>query len=128
MRLNDPINIKCFYFLRNYRVQLIALSANPEYSDSPKSNALFISTSIHSPRQTEAMDDWTLADDQDIPVKVTQITESSIHLDWSHFLEIDGISGYKIQWSSVAQPAVSLETEKRLLVFISIFRYFSAIT
>ena len=58
------------------------------------------------------MDDWTLADDQDIPVKVTQITESSIHLDWSHFLEIDGISGYKIQWSSVAQPAVSLETEK----------------
>lgn len=90
---------------RNYRIQLVALSANPEYSDSPKSNALFISTSIHSPRQTEAMDDWTLADDQDIPVKVTQITDSSIHLDWSNFLEIDGISGYKIQWSSVAQPA-----------------------
>lgn len=53
------------------------------------------------------MDDWALADDQDIPVKVTQITDSSIHLDWSTFLEIDGISAYKIQWSSVAQPAVS---------------------
>lgn len=54
------------------------------------------------------MDDWALADDQDIPVKVTQITDSSIHLDWSNFLEIDGISAYKIQWSSVAQPAVSV--------------------
>ena len=97
-----------YHFLhRNYRVQLVALSANPEYSDSPKSNALFISTSIQSPGQTEAMNEWISEDDQDIPVKVTQITDSSIHLDWSNFLEIDGISSYKIQWSSVAQPAVS---------------------
>ncbi|XP_063446523.1 uncharacterized protein LOC134726026 isoform X8 [Mytilus trossulus] len=90
---------------RNYRVQLIALSTNPEYSDSPKSNALFISTNINSPGPTRGNDDWKMDDDQDIPVTVTNITDSSIHLDWSNFLEIDGITGYKIQWSSVAQPA-----------------------
>lgn len=84
------------------------MSANPEYSDSPKSNALFISTNINSPGPTRGNDDWKMDDDQDIPVTVTNITDSSIHLDWSNFLEIDGITGYKIQWSSVAQPAVSL--------------------
>jgi hypothetical protein len=84
----------------------VALSANPEYSDSGKSNTLSINTSLHSPREGEALDEMTYTDDHDIPVKVTKVSETSIHLDWSNFLETDGIGCYKIQWSSVAQPAV----------------------
>ncbi|XP_052779768.1 uncharacterized protein LOC128217013 isoform X4 [Mya arenaria] len=94
---------------RFYKVNLVALSANPEYSDSGKSNTLSINTSLHSPREGE--EDMTFADDLDIPVKVTKVTETSISLDWSHFLETEEVGCYKIQWSSVAQPA---EREVRL--------------
>lgn len=50
-----------------------------------------------------------MREDQDmIPVKVIAVTETSIQLDWSNFLETEGVAGYKIQWSSVAQPAVCI--------------------
>lgn len=97
--------MSCF---RYYKVNLVALSGNPEYSDSGKSNTLSINTSLHSPGEGEALDEMTYTDDHDIPVKVTKVTETSIHLDWTNFLETEGIGCYKIQWSSVAQPAVSL--------------------
>ncbi|KAK3101597.1 hypothetical protein FSP39_004737 [Pinctada imbricata] len=89
---------------KNYKVQLVALSDNPRYSDSSKSNTLNINTATHSQQQL-GEDDFSAADGLDIPVKVTQVTESSIHMDWSTFIETDGVEGYKIQWSSVAQPA-----------------------
>lgn len=102
--------IDLFSIFRYYKVNLVALSANPEYSDSGKSNTLSINTSLNSPREGEALDEMTYADDHDIPVKVTKVTETSIHLDWGNFLETDGVGCYKIQWSSVAQPAVSICT------------------
>lgn len=101
------VNLYCLYIFRVYKVNIVALSANPEYSDSPKSNTLLINTSLHSPRQAAALDDWSHAEDQEMPAKVTQVSETSIHLDWSNFLETEGVEAYKIQWSSVAQPAVS---------------------
>ena len=90
---------------RNYKVQLVALSDNSFYRDSAFSNTLLVSTSPHSPRLLAGED--MVREDQDmIPVKVTAVTETSIQLDWSNFLETEGVVGYKIQWSSVAQPAV----------------------
>lgn len=96
------------YFLhRNYKVQLVALSDNSFYSDSAFSNTLLVSTSPHSPRLLSGED--MVREDQDmIPVKVIAVTETSIQLDWSNFLETEGVAGYKIQWSSVAQPAVCI--------------------
>ena len=49
-------------------MNLVALSANPEYADSGKSNTLSINTSLYSPRDGD--EEITLADDLDIPVKV----------------------------------------------------------
>lgn len=97
-----------YYFLhRNYKVQLVALSDNSFYSDSAFSNTLLVSTSPHSPRLLSGED--MVREDQDmIPVKVIAVTETSIQLDWSNFLETEGVAGYKIQWSSVAQPAVCI--------------------
>lgn len=90
---------------RNYKVQLVALSDNSFYRDSAFSNTLLVSTSPHSPRLLAGED--MVREDQDmIPVKVTAVTETSIQLDWSNFLETEGVVEYKIQWSSVAQPAV----------------------
>nr|XP_034305803.1 uncharacterized protein LOC105321045 isoform X1 [Crassostrea gigas] len=89
---------------KNYKVQLVALSDNSFYSDSAFSNTLLVSTSPHSPRLLSGED--MVREDQDmIPVKVIAVTETSIQLDWSNFLETEGVAGYKIQWSSVAQPA-----------------------
>lgn len=85
----------------------MALSDNSFYSDSAFSNNLLVSTSPHSPRLLSGED--MVREDQDmIPVKVTAVTETSIQLDWSNFLETEGVTGYKIQWSSVAQPAVCI--------------------
>ncbi|XP_048739977.2 uncharacterized protein LOC125654190 isoform X5 [Ostrea edulis] len=89
---------------KNYKVQLVALSDNSFYSDSSFSNSLLVSTSPHSPRLLSGED--MVREDQDmIPVKVIAVTETSIQLDWTNFLETEGVAGYKIQWSSVAQPA-----------------------
>ncbi|XP_067685414.1 uncharacterized protein [Haliotis asinina] len=94
---------------RTYKISLVALSSNPEYMDSPKSNSLLVNTSSSSPRPGESsltLEDWSsTADDHEVPLKVSRISENSIHLDWSTFLETEGIGFYKIQWSSVAQPA-----------------------
>ncbi|KAL3853216.1 hypothetical protein ACJMK2_016773 [Sinanodonta woodiana] len=89
---------------RTYKVNLVAVSANREYSDSSRSNTLLNNTSLHSPR-AGAAEDWSQLDDQEIPVKVVKVTETSVHLDWSSFMETEGIGCYKVQWSSVAQPA-----------------------
>lgn len=110
-QFNSTIILQWTFFIsclcRHYKVNLVALSANPEYSDSGKSNTLSVNTSLYSPREGEALDEITY-DDHDIPVKVTKVSETSIHLDWSNFLETEGVGCYKITWSSVAQPAVRL--------------------
>lgn len=95
-------------FHRTYKVNLIALSSKPEFEDSFKSNTVLVSTSLHSPRQQAALDDWT-QDEADIPVKVAQVTDNSVHLDWSRYLEVEEVAGYKIEWSSVAQPTVRIK-------------------
>ncbi|XP_033744669.1 uncharacterized protein LOC117330483 isoform X1 [Pecten maximus] len=88
---------------KTYKINLVSLSSKPEYEDSLKSNVLLVNTSLHSPRQSRALDEWQ-TDDTDVPVKVAQITDTSIHLDWSRYLEVEEVAGYRIEWSSVAQP------------------------
>ena len=75
----------------------------PEYGDSSHSNTIVVNPGAHTEAQDK--DDWVV-EDAGIPVKVTKVTESGIHLDWSRFVETDDVAFYKIQWSSVAQPEV----------------------
>ncbi|KAK7102883.1 hypothetical protein V1264_021041 [Littorina saxatilis] len=87
-----------------YRLNLVALSSDPDYQDSPKSNQLTIYTG-----EGPVTHDLTLDDNQDndldLPLKVTGVTDSGVHLDWSGYFENQEVAFYKIQWSSVAQPA-----------------------
>ena len=84
----------------------MALSSNADHQDSPKSNTLVINSSKGSTHGNLSMEEYS-SDDHDLPVKVTEVTETGIHLDWSAFVENNDVAFYKIQWSSVAQPAVS---------------------
>ena len=93
----------CF---RVYHINLVALSSNPDYQDSPKSNTLVINSGKGAVQGNLSVDEYS-ADDHDLPVKVTEVTDSGIHLDWSAYVENQDVAFYKIQWSSVAQPAVS---------------------
>jgi hypothetical protein len=47
-------------------------------------------------------------DESELVLKVIRVTESSIHVDWSQYTEIPGMTYYRVVWSSVAQPAVSI--------------------
>ncbi|KAK6994911.1 fibronectin, partial [Biomphalaria glabrata] len=85
---------------KTYRVNVIALSDNSLYGDSPKSNTLVINSSGQAGTSYE----MTQSDDYGIPVKVVKVLENSIHLDWSNFVEKEELAYYTIQWSSVAQP------------------------
>ena len=91
-----------------YRINLVALSSNPDYQDSPKSNTLTICGGKGPQGNLDQGQEDYNADDHDLPVKVTGVTETGIHLDWSSFVENQEVAFYKIQWSSVAQPAVSI--------------------
>ena len=93
----------CF---RVYHINLVALSSNPDYQDSPKSNTLLINSGKGAVQGNFSVDEYS-SDDHDLPVKITEVTESGIHLDWSAYVENQEVAFYKIQWSSVAQPAVS---------------------
>ncbi|CAL1538548.1 unnamed protein product [Lymnaea stagnalis] len=85
---------------RTYRVNVVALSNSLQYGDSFKSNTLVVNPS----GKADMFVDESLSEDAGIPVKIIKITNNSIHLDWSKFLETEEVSFYKIQWSSVAQP------------------------
>ncbi|ESO91438.1 hypothetical protein LOTGIDRAFT_153880 [Lottia gigantea] len=92
---------------RIYRINLVALSANSQYSDSLKSNTLLINTSTnqHQTGDVVTIDDWaSTTDDSDIPVKITKVLDTGIHLDWSTYYPSEEVAYYKVQWSSVAQP------------------------
>lgn len=52
-------------------------------------------------------DDLVGQDDNELIVKVIRVTDGSVHLDWSPYIEMDGMMYYRVVWSSVAQPAVS---------------------
>jgi hypothetical protein len=95
-----------------YRINLVALSSNADYQDSPKSNTLVINSG-KGPTATMTAEDYS-TDDHDLPLKVTGVTETGIHLDWSAFVENQEVAFYKIQWSSVAQPAVSGTVRRNL--------------
>ncbi|XP_076447663.1 uncharacterized protein LOC143284653 isoform X3 [Babylonia areolata] len=88
-----------------YRINLVALSSNPDYQDSHKSNTLVINSGKGPVGQGDLNMEEQSMDGHDLPVKVTGVTESGIHLDWSAFVENQDVAFYKIQWSSVAQPA-----------------------
>ena len=106
----------CVRFRRQYKVTLVALSADESVKDSPQSNMLLINTSgtaieassIHVTDHVATQIREYEGDGDDLPVRVTRVTDTSIHVDWGHYTEVEGLTHYKVVWSSVAHPAVSL--------------------
>ena len=47
-------------------------------------------------------------DDTDLKVKVVLVTENTIQLDWVMYEEPHGVVYYRVTWSSIAQPSVSM--------------------
>ena len=94
-------------------MSLVALSADRSYEDSPFSNTLLVSTvgseGFADPLLPIEPKEDVLEDDSDLRTKVIQVTENTIQLDWSSYSEPEGLVYYKVTWSSVAQPAVSVE-------------------
>ena len=96
---------------------LVALSSDSAYRDSKHSNQLLIhtgdnmgtsieATSVHVTQEIADTIRAYEGDSDDLPVRVVKVTEDTIHLDWSAYTEIDGMTHYKVVWSSVANPAV----------------------
>ena len=50
--------------------------------------------------------------DSDLIVRIVRLTDSTIHLDWVPYSEPEGLLYYKVTWSSVAQPSVSVIPRK----------------
>ncbi|XP_064633270.1 uncharacterized protein LOC135491376 [Lineus longissimus] len=101
---------------RNYSISMKAISGTPDIADSAMSNKLFISTHEHGRTENGSvqLEDWnSVEDERELMVKVTKVTDSAIHLDWSTYMVIEGCTGFKVQWSSVAQPA---QRETRLSI------------
>ena len=46
--------------------------------------------------------------DSDLIVRIVKLTDCTIHLDWVPYSEPEGLLYYKVTWSSVAQPNVSV--------------------
>ena len=92
-------------------MNLVAISGDPNFPDSSQSNTLVITTGsedavqyLNAPAMQE--DELDGQDDSDLHVKITKITENTIHLDWVPFVEPEGMLYYKVMWSSHVQPAV----------------------
>lgn len=91
-----------------YKAQLMALSSDPQVEDSELSNVLEIFPGQgkvvqgQGPVSPENEDD--IKDDY-ILLKVVKVTESTIHLDWSRYLEPPMLSHYKLLWNSVVNPS-----------------------
>ncbi|CAD5112727.1 DgyrCDS1945 [Dimorphilus gyrociliatus] len=91
---------------KSYKVQLQAVTANPDIGASDLSNVLEIIPSHgkvipgHAPVVAEDEDE---VNEDYIPLIVVKVTDSTIHLDWSRYLE-PSFSHYKLTWSSVANP------------------------
>ena len=106
----------CLRDSRQYKVTLVALSADEGVKDSPPSNMLLINTSgtaieassIHVTEQIANQIREYEGDGDDLPVRVTRATDTAIHVDWSNYTEAEGLTHYKVVWNSVAHPAVSL--------------------
>ncbi|ELT90741.1 hypothetical protein CAPTEDRAFT_219540 [Capitella teleta] len=94
---------------RHYKVNLRALSANERYPDSDLSNSLQVSTGNHPLHMNFIGNEEDLTaygdDESELVLKIVRITEAAIHLDWSQYTEIPGMTYYRVVWSSVAQPA-----------------------
>ena len=77
---------------RTYRLSLVARSDRRGYPDSEASNTLFLNTFTDRGRhagtapnpENEAM---VVEDDRDLPIRVTQRTDTSLTLDWLGYLE-----------------------------------------
>ena len=100
------------YIFRSYRVSLVALSIDRSYDDSTYSNTLLVATQGSEGVQFEDAVGTVPADghedDTDLKVKVVVVTENSIQLDWVMYDEPPGIVYYRVTWSSIAQPNVSM--------------------
>ena len=115
-------NIDC---CRHYKVQLVALSADPLVDDSDMSPVLYIDTdtterSHYVPaRAIDSMNTIVEKNEEgemeeedeeyysELKVRVVSVSEDSVHLDWLMYTELPTMSHYKVTWNSVVQPAVS---------------------
>ena len=108
---------KSFLNYRSYKVNLVALTGDPNFPDTQPSNTLLITTGnedgtryldstasgiIQEPPMEESHDQ----DDSDMRVRITKITENTVHLDWVTFSEPEGMLYYKVTWSSLVDPEV----------------------
>lgn len=119
------IRLCTFNCFRHYKVQLVALSADPLVDDSEMSSTLYIDTDqtekshYVTARPIDSMntiveknEDGELEDKDEeyyseLKVRVVSVSDNSIHLDWLMYSELPTMSHYKVTWSSVGQPAVS---------------------
>ena len=105
----------CF---RQYKVTLVALSADSNFEDSQPSNALLVhsagatveASTVHVTDQMASRIREYEGDDDDLPVRVVKVTDTSVHLDWSAFVEEGSVTHYRVVWNSVAHPAVRGKT------------------
>ena len=94
---------------RCYKVNLVAISTDPNYPDSPMSNTLMITPGSEGVRYIEgspSMEADVAEDNSELSVRVVKVTDTSVQLDWVTYNEVDEVVYYKVTWSSVAQPAV----------------------
>jgi len=121
---------------RHYKVQLVALSADPLVDDSEMSPTLYIDTdqterSHYVPARpidsmntiVEKNEDGELEDEDEeyyseLKVRVVSVSDNSIHLDWLMYSELPTMSHYKVTWNSVGQPAVSGNALLRCVVCV----------
>ena len=91
-------------------MNLRALSSDLRFPSSQLSNTLQVSTGNHPLHMNFVgyEEDLTAFGDSELMVKVIRVTEATVHLDWSQYTEIQGMTYYRVVWSSVAQPAVSM--------------------
>ena len=96
-------------------MNLVAIPNDVMYENSEISNTLLVHTGGESIQPSaQDMTDENVSrpitpyegDSDDLPVRVIKVTESSIHLDWSNYTEVEGMHHYRVVWSSAAQPAV----------------------
>ena len=116
-----------FLFYRQYKVTLVALSADPNFEDSPASNALLVhsagasveASTIHVNEQMASRIREYEGDDDGLPVRVVKVTDTAVHLDWSGYVEEGCVTHYRVVWNSVAHPAVSF-SHPNFFIFLNL--------
>ena len=96
---------------RQYKVQMVALTKEKMFGESPMSNMLVINTSADGTRPlvNDFYSEENPQEDDDMFVRIVKVTDTSVQLDWSRYDEPEGMAYYRVAWSSTAQPTVSKE-------------------